>query len=161
MATSGKRRARAPKELQRDLDLAGRELSTVTVMFHTAIAEKLGLSATELKTLDLLQRFGPLTAGELGGRTGLAPASVTGLVDRLERKRYARRIADPTDGRRVLIELNHESVGAAAALFSDFMRRLQELYAGYSVAQLETILHFLRAAAQQQQQQATAKLTGE
>jgi MarR family len=50
------------------------------VMFHAALSARLGLSATEEKALDLLDRFGPLTARQLAERSGLAPASVTGLV---------------------------------------------------------------------------------
>jgi DNA-binding MarR family transcriptional regulator len=49
-------------------------------MFHATLSARLGLSATEEKALDLLDRFGPLTARQLAERSGLAPASVTGLV---------------------------------------------------------------------------------
>jgi DNA-binding MarR family transcriptional regulator len=126
-------------------------------MFHTALAESEGLSATEEKALDVLDRFGPLTAGDLGGRTGLAPASVTGLIDRLERKGFARRIADPADGRRVRVERNPAGVARLAPLFADFKAALDELYAGYSDGELETILRFLTEAARRQKE-ATERL---
>jgi DNA-binding MarR family transcriptional regulator len=127
-------------------------------MFHTALAARQGLSATEEKAVDLLDRFGPLTAGELARRSGLAPASVTGLVDRLERKGFARRVPHPTDKRRVLIEACLSRVADLAPLFADWSRSLDELYAGYSDEQLETILHFLSEAARRQRA-ATARLT--
>jgi DNA-binding MarR family transcriptional regulator len=73
-------------ELLDELALAGRAMSAATVMFHATVAARQGLSATEEKALDLLDRFGPLTAGELAKRSGLAPASVTGLINRLEEK---------------------------------------------------------------------------
>jgi hypothetical protein len=95
------RRAR----LLAELETAGRALSTAAVMFHTALSAELGLSASEEKALDLLDRLGPLTAKQLAQHSGLAPASVTGLVDRLERKGFASREPDPTDGRRALIAL--------------------------------------------------------
>ena len=50
-------------ELLEELALAGRAMSAATVMFHATVAERQGLSATEEKALDLLERFGPLTAG--------------------------------------------------------------------------------------------------
>ena len=62
-------------ELLERLALAGRASSVATVMFHTAVAARQGLNATEEKALDLLERSGPLTAGELARQTGLAPAS--------------------------------------------------------------------------------------
>ena len=146
-------------ELLEELALAGRAMSEATVMFHTTVAARQGLSATEEKALDLLERFGPLTAGELSKRSGLAPASVTGLINRLERKGFARRIAHPSDRRSILVEVDAERLYARVApLFGDWVRSLQELYAGYTDDQLEVILHFLTEAARRQQE-ATARLT--
>src|SRR4029453_588701 len=62
-------------ELLEGLTLAGRASSVATVIFHTAVAAHQGLNATEEKALDLLERSGPLTAGELARQTRLAPAS--------------------------------------------------------------------------------------
>jgi DNA-binding MarR family transcriptional regulator len=146
-------------ELLEQLALAGRASSAATVMFHTAVAAKQGLSASEEKALDLLERNGPLTAGELARQSGLAPASVTALINRLERKGFARRVPNPGDRRSVLVEVDAERVYAAVApLFADWVGSLYELYAGYSDEQLEVILHFLTEAARRQQE-ATARLT--
>jgi DNA-binding MarR family transcriptional regulator len=129
-------------------------------MFHSTLAARRGLSATEEKALDLLDRFGPLSAGELARHSGLAPASVTGLVDRLERKGFARRVPHPRDGRSVLVEIDRDRVMASLGpLFADWFRSLDELWAGYTDEQLELILHFLNEVARRQQQ-ATANLTG-
>ena len=148
-------------ELLDQLALAGRASSAATVMFHTAVAARQGLSASEEKALDLLERSGPLTAGELARRSGLAPASVTALVDRLERKVFARRVPNPGDGRSVLVEVDSERVYATVApLFADWVGSLYELYAGYTDEQLEVILHFLTEAARRQQE-ATARLTAD
>jgi DNA-binding MarR family transcriptional regulator len=148
-------------ELLEQLAMAGRASSVATVMFHTAVAAKQGLSASEEKALDLLERSGPLTAGELARQSGLAPASVTGLVNRLEQKGFARRIQNPSDRRSILVEVDVERMYARVApLFADWVRSLEELYAGYSDEQLEVILHFLTEAARRQQA-ATARLTGD
>jgi DNA-binding MarR family transcriptional regulator len=148
-------------ELLEQLEMAGRASSVATVMFHTAVAARQGLSASEEKALDLLERSGPLTAGELARQSGLAPASVTGLINRLELKGFARRIQNPGDRRSILVEVDVERLYARVApLFADWARSLQELYAGYSDEQLEVILHFLTEAARRQQE-ATARITGD
>jgi DNA-binding MarR family transcriptional regulator len=145
-------------ELLKELEIAGRAVGAAAVMFHAALAERRGLSATEEKALDLLERFGPLTAGELVERSGLAPASVTGLVDRLEAKGFARRVPHPKDRRRILVEIDAERVAEdLAPLFADWGRSLDELYAGYTDEQLDTILHFLTESARRQRE-ATARL---
>jgi DNA-binding MarR family transcriptional regulator len=148
-------------ELLEQLAMAGRASSVATVMFHTTVAAKQGLSASEEKALDLLERSGPLTAGELARQSGLAPASVTGLINRLEQKGFARRIQNPSDRRSILVEVDVERMYARVApLFANWVRSLEELYAGYSDEQLEVILHFLTEAARRQQE-ATTRLTGD
>jgi DNA-binding MarR family transcriptional regulator len=131
--------------------MAGRVLSNAAVMFHSVLAEKQGITATEEKALDLLDRFGPLTAGELGEKSGLAPASITGLLDRLEKKAFVKRVADPADGRRVRAELRRERLAALAPLFNDLVTEMESLCAQHSVEELELIASFMTEAARRQQ----------
>lgn len=142
--------ARRRKLLER-LFIAGREVSTAAVMFHAALAEHQGLSATEEKALDLLDRHGPLTARQLTEQSGLAPASVTGLVDRLEAKGFARRVPNPSDGRSVLIEAVPDRLRDLAPLFADWVEDLNELCEHYSDEQLEAIAEFMSEGAVRQQ----------
>jgi DNA-binding MarR family transcriptional regulator len=134
-------------------------MSTAAVMFHTALAEKQGLSVTEEKAIDLLARFGPISAGDLSTKSGLAPASVTGLIDRLERKGFAERVKSPEDGRKVLVKLREDPAQAFAPHFAYFVGGLEQLLAGYTVEQLEAILHFMTESTALQQR-ATARLSG-
>src|SRR3954462_866181 len=138
---------------------AGRVFGAAAALFHAVGAERQGLSMTEEKTLDLLLRSGPLTAGELATRSSLAPASVTGLLDRLERKGFIKRGADPDDGRRVRAHVVPESLAAFGPLFADFVAGLQAVCARYPVEEREPIAAFMRAAAACQQA-AAAKLAG-
>ena len=126
-------------------------------MFHSTLAATQGLSATDTKAVDILDREGPLTAGELAARTGLAPPSVTGLVDRLEKKGFVRRVADPNDRRRVRVERRPEAVAALAPLFADFGAQIEALCADFTDEQLQTILHFLTEVTRRQRD-ATARL---
>ncbi|POX60238.1 MarR family transcriptional regulator [Streptomyces sp. Ru62] len=145
-------------ETLRRLMEVGRVHSGVTVMFHSAVAAKQGLNATEEKTLDLLERHGPLTAKDLARLTGLAPASVTGLVDRLETKGFARRVAHPTDKRRVLVELNQEKIGELTVFFEDWARDIVAACEEFSTEELQTVVRFLTVMAERQRE-AAARLS--
>src|SRR5918912_2943389 len=81
-----------------------KEMSIETIMFHQAVADVLGLHITDHKCLDLLHRFGAMSAGRLGELTGLTTGEVTGIIDRLEQAGYARRTNDPKDRRRTIVE---------------------------------------------------------
>lgn len=124
-----------------------RKLSTETVMFHTAIAEQNGLSAVESKVADYLARLGPLTPKELAGYAGLAPASVTALVDRLERKGIVNRMPHPGDRRKVLVGVAPANVERAAPLWDHIIAATRKVAAGYSDEQLQTVISFLDQAA--------------
>src|SRR4030095_3865035 len=82
-----------------------RRHSTATVLFHAAIAEQLGLNATDHKAADLLMQRGPLSAGALAELAGVTTGSVTGMIDRLERAGWVRRTRDPADRRRIIVAL--------------------------------------------------------
>ncbi|MGJ5750821.1 DNA-binding MarR family transcriptional regulator [Streptomyces puniciscabiei] len=149
----------ARSEALRQLMEVGRVHSGVTVMFHSAVAARQGLNATEEKTLDLLQRHGPLTAKDLAELTGLAPASVTGLLDRLETKGFVRRVKHPTDKRRVLVELNEEKIAELAGFFEDWARDVVEACEEFSTDELRTVIRFLSVMSERQRA-AAARLTG-
>lgn len=118
----------------------GRENSTATVLFHNAIADRLGLNATESKTLDLLARQGALTAGDIARQTGLASASVTSLIDNLERKGFVHRRRDDQDRRRVIVEPVMEKIKEFSPYFAVFGELTDELIANYDRVELELIL---------------------
>ncbi|MFF4196066.1 MarR family winged helix-turn-helix transcriptional regulator [Nonomuraea sp. NPDC001831] len=139
---------------------AGRESSNAAVMYHSAMGERLGLGMTEEKTLDLLQRLGPLTAGELSQHTGLAPASVSGLIDRLEAKWLVRRVRDTKDRRRVIVEINWERLAGFGELFEPFVAAMSGLYDRYTDDELALIVDFLRRSTALQRE-ATASLRAE
>ncbi len=137
-------------ELMQQFMASGRAMSTAMILFHNIVAEKMGVSTTESKALDLIERYGPLTAGELSERSGLAPASVTGLVDRLERKGMASRVRHPVDKRRVLVQVNPAGLANIAPLWADWVQTLETLCAEYTDEQLAIIVDFCFKVAERQ-----------
>ena len=124
-----------------------RQLSAATVMFHQAVADRLGMNVTDHKCADILERSGPLTAGELADRTGLTTGAITGVIDRLEAAGLARRAKDPADRRRVIIEPQQKRLERQVApLFASMGRAAMELCARYSTAELAVIHDFTTRA---------------
>src|SRR5579859_1956229 len=123
-----------------------REVSGYSVLFSQAVANRLGIGATDLESLGFLSRDGSVTAGRLAELTGLTTGGVTGLVDRLERAGYVRREADPRDRRRVLITRNSEREAELLPLFSSMQQAMEALYTRYTDAELSLILDFATRA---------------
>jgi DNA-binding MarR family transcriptional regulator len=132
---------------------AGRLLSTAAVLYHSALAERSGLTVTESKALEVIERLGPLTPGDLSRESGLA--SITGLLDRLTRKGVARRVPHPSDGRRFLVEVDPAHIEANRHMFDRFVASIRDLCADYSAADLDLVEGFLTEAARRQQDAAT------
>jgi DNA-binding MarR family transcriptional regulator len=131
--------------------LAGefRELSAATVMFHQAVADRLGMNITDHKCADILSRTGPIPAGELARRTGLTSGAITGVIDRLERAGFVRRAADPDDRRRVIIEpLPRRMEQVIAPLFASMAQATAELCARYTTPELQVVRDFAARAHQ-------------
>lgn len=135
------------EEMLRAVFEAGRRQSDATVLFHSAVAARMGLGPTDSKTLSVLERLGPMTAGALARHTGLATASVTHLVDRLEEKGFVRRVRDAKDRRSVRVEIRPEKLHAHRGLFEGFGRSLGRLLEEYSTEELRVIAHFLERTA--------------
>lgn len=65
----------------------------------------LGVSAAGGLALGQLRDHGPMTPSELGQRLIVTRATVTGIVDSLERRGFARRNPHPDDRRSLIVEL--------------------------------------------------------
>jgi DNA-binding MarR family transcriptional regulator len=145
---SAPKRRPARSQILDELARVGRENSDATVLFHSTIASLLDLHATDYKVLGILERLGPMSAGEIARQSGLAAASVTNLIDRLEQKGFVRRVADPADRRRVMVEAVRDRVTGAGELFASTLRSLGRLWERYSDRELAVIADFLGANAE-------------
>jgi DNA-binding MarR family transcriptional regulator len=120
--------------------LAGEQANKL-VLFQQAVADRLGLSSTDLIGLAALSGPEPLTAGQLAEATGLTTGSVTVMIDRLEQAGYVQREKDAQDRRRVLVRsvsarIDQDVAPLYAALAAAWARALE----GYSTQELSTLL---------------------
>jgi len=65
----------------------------------------LNVSAAGGLVLGILRDRGPMSPSELGERLIVTRATVTGLIDSLEQRGFARRYANPSDRRSLLVEI--------------------------------------------------------
>src|SRR6266478_6804985 len=139
MGTARKNKQALTEEIVGQL---ARRHSTAVVLFHHAVAERLGLGPTDHKCLDLLRDRGALAGTDLGAITGLTSGAITGVVARLERSGYLRREPDPHDGRKQILHLALER-----AHIQDVIDPLREdvaaLLENFDTHQLTAIAEFL------------------
>jgi DNA-binding MarR family transcriptional regulator len=109
-------------------------------------SELMGVNRTDARVLDLLQQYGRLTAGEIAVGSSLSSGAVTGVLDRLERAGYARRVRDEADRRRVLVEATTKLHDRANELYAPIGPKSERAIRGYSDAELELVARFVRDA---------------
>ncbi|HSU33062.1 MAG TPA: MarR family transcriptional regulator [Bryobacteraceae bacterium] len=121
----------------------GRELGARSILFHQAIATLAGVSVTDLKCLDYVDRMGDVTAGDLARVTGLTTGAITAAIDRLEKAGLARRERSEADRRKVYIRLcQSPAIARIKPFYEALARESAQMVTRYSTDQLETIKDF-------------------
>ncbi|MGW6624455.1 MarR family transcriptional regulator [Nocardia sp. NPDC055002] len=123
-----------------------RELSNQLSLLNRRIGSRLEMKDVDLDCLDVITRLGPLGPKSLAREAGLHPATLTGILDRLEKGGWVSRERDPSDRRATLIRGLRERNAELLGLFSGMNSSLDEICADYSEAELELVTGFLRRA---------------
>ena len=135
-------------ELVQTVMWRGRRLSTVSLLYSQAVADRVGLNLTDLHCLGILAGAGPLTAGQLGTLIGLTSGAITGLVDRLERQGLVRRERDREDRRRVVIHLVRERDDEIGPAVLPMLARMRSIHEHFTDEELALIARWLDEAVQ-------------
>ncbi|WP_395695797.1 MarR family winged helix-turn-helix transcriptional regulator [Nocardioides sp.] len=122
------------------------ELIAAAVLTNERIARSVGLNVVDFQTYGVLVRHGgPMTPGQLAQITELPSSTTTRVLDRLEAKGMVRREPDPDDRRKTWVHavpFDHPGAGAA---YASILRQMEEVNAGFTVAELETVVRYLDA----------------
>jgi DNA-binding MarR family transcriptional regulator len=121
-----------------------RELSVQLSLLSHQVGGRLELKDVDLGCLDLISRHGPLSPSALARMAGLHPATVTGILDRLERGRWVARERDPGDRRAVVVRALRDRGAEVFRLYGGMNASLDRLLAGYGDDELELLSGFLR-----------------
>jgi DNA-binding MarR family transcriptional regulator len=120
-----------------------RRTSAYSVLFNQAIAERLGINATDLRCLGMIGGEGPMTAGRLAELTSLTTGAITGVIDRLEEAGLAERRPDPTDRRRVIVVAAPDAMRRVGPLFDSLAQAIAEYCSQFTAEQLAAIVDFV------------------
>jgi DNA-binding MarR family transcriptional regulator len=132
------------RQLIRELITAFRASGNQDSAFENLAADRLGVNHTDLHCLNAIENAGGLTAGELAAEVGLTSGAVTGVIDRLERAGFARRVADPADRRRVKVEVTPEFYARAERIWGPLAAEWEaSLASRFTAAELARITEFL------------------
>jgi DNA-binding MarR family transcriptional regulator len=135
-------RPKAREALLEELEHAMRRASALGTIFSQTVAQQAGLSSSDHECLDFLNLEKNVTAGRLAEVTGLTTGAITGVVDRLEKAGYVRRVRDASDRRKVFIEIVPENVAKVGRFYEHLQRSMMELWSTYSDAELKLVLQF-------------------
>jgi DNA-binding MarR family transcriptional regulator len=122
---------------------AMRELNSQLSLLDQTVSSSVGLSASDLEVLDLVGRRGPLTPSALSLIGGVSPATMTGILDRLETEGWVRRERDPHDRRKVNV---HAATKRGAEIFRHYrgmQNRLRQICANYTDDELALLIDFI------------------
>ncbi|HET6501468.1 MAG TPA: MarR family transcriptional regulator [Amycolatopsis sp.] len=146
MSTKAQGDPRRRRRLTTAIKDALRELNNQLSLLNHQVGAHLDLKDVDLDCLDLISRHGPVSPSALARRAGLHPATVTGILDRLERGGWVSRERDPADRRAVLVRARRERGAEVFRLYTGMNSSLDGICAGYTEAELELLADFLGRA---------------
>jgi DNA-binding MarR family transcriptional regulator len=136
--------ARRRRRLATGIKDALRELNLQLSLLDHRVGAHAKLKDVDLDCLDIISRQGPLGPSALARRAGLHPATVTGILDRLERDGWVVRERDPADRRAVVVRALRDRGAEIFQLYGGMNRSMDELIGDYSDSDLELLAGFLR-----------------
>lgn len=118
----------------------------LVVQLNNVVANRLGVTDTDVQCLHVLGRHGPTTPSVLAKHVNLTTGSASRMIDRLVAAGCVRRVADPDDRRRVLIEPTQEGLDRVTAAYSGLIARTRDDLGAFDDEELSTLIRFMRTA---------------
>lgn len=146
--SSGAAADRGQRRLKAAVKESMRELSVQLSLLNAQVSAHLKLKEADIDCLDVISRFEPISPSELARRTGLHPATLTGILDRLERGSFIGRERNPADRRAVLIRARRERGAEIYRLYGGMNGAMDGILGRYAEAELEVLADFLRRTVQ-------------
>jgi DNA-binding MarR family transcriptional regulator len=149
VASEGTDETRRRRRLATAIKESMRELGSQLTLLNRHVGTRLDIKDVDFDCLDVINRHGPLSPSALARRTGLHPATVTGILDRLVRGGWVTRDRDPdaSDRRAVTVRALRDRNGEVYRLYGGMNSSMDQIIDGYDDAQLELLADFLTRTA--------------
>jgi DNA-binding MarR family transcriptional regulator len=135
------------RKIQQNLQRAQRLQGIYSAVHTSEVAARIGINAIDLECLDILQILGPLPAGQLAATAGLRTATITSILDRLEKAGLVRRDRTSEDRRVVLIHVEHRALEKIGPHFQHMVMHMAAVDAQFSEEELEIVHRYTTLAA--------------
>lgn len=121
-----------------------RELRVELSVLTHQIGSRIELKDVDLDCLEVITEHGPISPSGLARRIGVRLATMTGILDRLERGGWIARSRDEADRRGVLVRALPDRQHEIFQLYGGMNRSLDKILEGYSDEQIDIIIDFLQ-----------------
>jgi len=125
---------------------AVRANQTANDVWDDCLTRFLGINRTDGRCMDIIDRHGRVTAGQLAAESGLTTGAVTVVVDRLEAVGYVERKRDSDDRRKVWISITPIMAEMTERLFAHFQLMGPVVLERFTPDQLAAIIEFLEVS---------------
>jgi DNA-binding MarR family transcriptional regulator len=141
--SSSERRRQLTRAVKRSL----RELRIQLSLLNHRVGARLDFRDADLDCLDFIASHGPMSPSALARRAGLHPATLTGILDRLESGGWVTRDRHPSDRRAVVVRVRRGRIVELLRLYAGMNAAMDQLCAEYAESELELLADFLRRVA--------------
>ena len=146
---SGSREARrARRQRITEAKQSLRELRIELSVLNHRVGSQSEIKDVDFDCLDVITRYGPISPTTLARRIGVHAATMTGILDRLERGGWIVRDRDERDRRAVLVRGVPGKQRDIIKLYRGMNSSLDEILDSYSDDQINLVVDFLRRCTQ-------------
>ena len=138
--------ARRRRRMATSIKLTMREFNNQISLLNHQVGSRVDLRDVDLDCLDVIAMHGPMSPSELARRAGLHPATITGILDRLEKNGWIVRERDAADRRAVQVRALPDRAGELFRLYSGMNGSMDEILDDYDESQLAVLAGFLERA---------------
>jgi DNA-binding MarR family transcriptional regulator len=134
-------------EALRRIQIGLRRLTQQLHRLNEVVGSQIDLLPGDLEVLDMIGREGPVSPRDISAITGIHPATLTGMLDRLEHGGWLSRSPDPDDRRRIIVEAKTSRGAEMNRRYAPMSKAITDICSDYTMEELARIVEFLERTA--------------